>query len=145
MLKFRYRCTDENRVREGFEAMMLRDRPCAKELFGYRYLKGIHFRECGERIVGFYVTQSETFTRGGASTRISFRGRFMKKNGETFFEVYIYPEAIPFLLFLSVYVSISAVVDRVGFFFVTAIFIAFMIGYIKGVKETADFFAQWIR
>ena len=146
MLKFQFECSDENRVRADFKNMILRDTPCGKSIFGNDLLRrGIHFTECETRIKGFYINESENEGTRGSPLRVSFRGRFVKKADKTFFEVYIYPRLFELLFILTAYISISAETEFIGFLLSTVIFIIFMVGYIKGIKATAEFFQRWIK
>ena len=106
---------------------------------------GIHFKECGEKIKGFYISESESEGTRGSPLRVSFVGRFIKKGDKQIFEVLIYPRMVEFLFILIAYISISIAAELIGFVVSTVIFAVFMIGYFKGIKETADFFRQWVR
>ncbi len=146
MLKFQFECSDDKCVRADFENMMLRDTPCGKGIWCNDLLRsGIHFKECGEKIKGFYITESENEGTRGASLRVSFEGRFIKKGDKQIFEVFIYPRMVEFLFVLVAYVSISAVAELIVFLLSTVVFVVFMLGYFKGIKETADFFRRWVR
>ena len=146
VLKFQFECSDEKRVRADFENMMLRDAPCGKGIWGNDLLRsGIHFKECGEKIKGFYISESEREGTRGSPLRVSFVGRFIKNGDKQIFEVLIYPKMVEFLFILIAYISISIATELIGFVVSTVIFAIFMIGYFKGIKETADFFRQWVR
>lgn len=146
MFKFQFECSDEDRVRADFKNMIFRDTPCGKDIFGNDLLRrGIHFKEYENRIKGFYINESENEGTRGSPLRVSFCGRFVKKADKTFFEVYIYPRLVEFLFILIAYVSISVAGELAGFILSTVIFIIFMVGYIKGIKETAEFFQRWVR
>ena len=146
MFKFHFVCSDEERVRTDFENMILRGTPCGKGIFGNDLFgRGVHFKECGDKLKGFYINESENNGTRGSPLRVYFRGKFVRKKNKTFFEVYIYPGLIELLFILAVYISTSIVADLIGFIFSTAIFLIFMFGYIKGITETAEFFERWIR
>ena len=146
MLKFQFECSDEKRVRADFENMMLRDAPCGKGIWGNDLLRsGIHFKECGENIKGFYISESESEGTRGSPLRVSFVGRFIKKGDKRIFEILIYPRMVEFLFILIAYISISIATELIGFVVSTVIFAVFIIDYFKGIKETADFFRQWVR
>ena len=145
MFKYQFECSDEDRIRADFENIMLQDAPCGKGIFGnYLLRRGIHFTECGNSINGFYIDESENEGTRGSPLRVSFRGRFVKKGDKTFFEVYIYPRLFELVFILIAYVSISVEAELIGFLLATVIFIVFMVGYIKGIKETAEFFKRLI-
>lgn len=145
MFKFQFECSDEDRVRADFNNMILRDTPCGKSIFGNDLLRrGIHFTECENSIKGFYIDESENKGTRGSPLRVSFRGRFVKKANKTFFEVYIYPRFFELIFILIAYVSISVAAELIGFLLATVIFIVFMAGYIKGIKETAEIFKRLI-
>ena len=146
MLKFQFECSDEKRVRADFEHMMIRDTPCGKGIWGNDLLRsGIHFKECGDKIKGFYIVGSESEGTRGSPLRVSFAGRFIKKGDKRIFEVLIYPRMVELLLVLIAYISISIAAELIGFVVSTVIFAVFMIGYCKAIKETANFFRQWVR
>ena len=146
MLKFQFECSDEKSVCADFENIMLRDTPRGKGIWGNDLLRsGIHFIECGEKIKGFYSTESENEGTRGSPLRVSFRGKFVKKGDKCIFEVFIYPRLVEFLLILFAYVSISIVAELTGFLFSTVILIIFMLGYIKAIKEAVAFFQRWVR
>ena len=146
MLKFQFECSDEERVRADFENMMLRDMTCGKGIWGNDLLRsGIHFKECGEKIKGFYMTESENEGTRGSPLRVSFEGRFIKKGDKQIFEVLIYPRVVELLVILVAYISISVVAEIIGFVLSTIVFVIFVLGYLKGIKETADFFRRLVR
>ena len=146
MLKFQFECSDEERIRTDFENMMFRDTPCGKGIWGNDLLRsGIHFSKCGEKIKGFYLTESENEGMRGSPLRVSFCGRFVKKGDKCIFEVFIYPRLVEFLFILFTYVSISVVAELIGFLFSTVILIIFMLAYIKAIKKTVAFFQRWVR
>lgn len=145
MFKFRFACSNEGNVRAAFENMMLQDAPCGKGIFGNDLLnRGVHFKECGKRIKGFYIHESEEGTRG-SPVRVSFTGRFVKKKSGTFFEVYVYPRLIEFLLILFAYVFISIEAELIGFLISTVVFVGFMVGYMISMRQTVHFFQRWVR
>lgn len=145
MFKFRFECSDEARVRANFEHLMLQDIPCGKGILGDDLLRrGVHLIECGEQIKGFYIDRSEDECAKGSPLRVSFHGKFAMKANQTVFEVYIYPQLLEFLLILVAYILISIAASLSGFLFSTVVFILFMVGYYKSIKETARFFQQWI-
>ena len=146
MLKFQFECSDEKRVRADFENIMFRDTPCGKGIWGNDLLRsGIHFKECGEKIKGFYIVGSESEGTRGSPLRVSFEGRFIQKGDKQIFEVLIYPRMIELLFILIAYISISIAAKLIGFVLSTVIFAVFMIGYFKGIKETEVFFRRWVR
>ena len=145
MFVFCFECIDEERVRSTFKNMMLRDTPCGKGIWGNDLLRrGIHFKECGERIRGFYLENSEGELRG-SPLRVSFNGRFIKKGDKCIFKVLIYPRLVELILILLSYISISIAAELIVFILSTVIFIVFIWGYIKSIRETVFFFQRWIR
>lgn len=146
MLKFQFKCSEQERVRAEFENMMLCDTPCGKGIFGnHLWKRGIHFKECGERISGFYIQESENEGMRGSPLRVCFRGRFLKKGDGTVLEVYIYPRWIECLLLLLAAVSVSLLADMFGMILSIIVFSIFMVGYMVSIKNTVAFFARWVR
>ena len=146
MLKFQIACSDEERVRSDFETMMHRDTPCGKGIWGnHLWRRGIHFKECGKRIKGFYMTESDNEGTRGSPLRVSFSGRFVQKGDRSFFEVYIYPSPIEFFFILLAYISISIAAPLVASVLVSLVFVVFVVGYMKGIKDAAEFFRRWVK
>ena len=146
MFKFRFKCSDEGRVRTAFENNKFYDRPAGKGIFGNDLQdKGIHFKECGKQIKGFYISESEAEATKGAPIRVEFNGCFIKREDGTFFEVYIYPKPMEFLLVLIAYIILSLASGLFGFLFSTLIFIGFMYVYICNIKETVNIFKKMVR
>ena len=146
MLQFQFECSDEERVRADFENMIRRDTPCGKGIWGNDLLRrGIHFKECGDRIKGFYLENSEGEGTRGSPLRVSFNGRFIKKGDKCVFKVFIYPNLFQLLFMLILAVSVCFTDELIAFLFLTVIFIVFVFGYIKSIRETVAFFQLWVR
>ena len=144
MFRFSFECSDAERVRDTFENIMLRDKPCGKGIFGIDLFgRGVHFKECGETIKGYFIERSENEGVRGSPLHVSFRGRFVEKDNRTFFEVYIYPSLLQALFIIFAY--IFAAIELVAFLLWTAVVAFFMFGYVKNIKEASEFFREWVR
>lgn len=146
MLKYEFKCYNEVQVRAAFEHNMLYDAPSGRGIFGSDlWDSGIHFKECGKRIKGFYLQSSEGDSPHGSPIRVVFNGGFLKKADGTYFVVYIYPRLFELLFILFAFVILFITAELFGLVFCTLIFIGFMYGYIKGIKEAADIFRRLVR
>lgn len=88
-------------MRAFIERRITADTPCGKGMFGRDlYGEGVHFRSCGKFVGGFYLDMSEAETIRGTPLRACFKGRFVKKNNEMFFEGHIYPRMHEVLILL---------------------------------------------
>lgn len=146
MFKFRFACSNEEQVRAMFENMKLQDSSHARSTFGFRlWRRGLHITECGESVKGFYVPEHDWSGSRGSPIRASFRGRFVKKGNDTFFEVCIYPRIPEIAFLIMVYASSMSIAEPIGACFLTFIFLLFCCGYYKNIKEAADAFRCIIR
>lgn len=86
---------------------MSNDLPCRKSFSGEDlYEDGIHFQECGDKIKGFYLSQSEKSSFRNLPVRMYFEGKFTQESGTLFFDVKIYPRMRLILLLLSIFILI---------------------------------------
>lgn len=86
---------------------MSNDLPCRKSFLGEDlYEDGIHFQECGDKIKGFYLSQSEKSSFRNLPVRMYFEGKFTQESGTLFFDVKIYPRMRLILLLLSIFILI---------------------------------------
>ena len=96
MLKLRFLCSDENDIRWVVNQKMTNDFTERKSIWGFDlYRAGIHFTKCNEVIKGFYLDESESESIW-TLPRVSFTGRFVRKDDNLFFDIYIYPRIIEF-------------------------------------------------
>ena len=91
------------------------------------------------------MTESENGGTRGSPLRVSFSGRFVQKGDCSFFEVYIYPSPIEFFFILLAYISISIAAPLVASVLVSLVFVVFVVGYMKGIKDAAEFFRRWVK
>lgn len=86
---------------------MSNDLPCRKSFSGEDlYEDGIHFQECGDKIKGFYLSQSEKSSFRNLPVRMYFEGKFTQESGTLVFDVKIYPRMRLILLLLSIFILI---------------------------------------
>lgn len=108
MFRYRYPCRNKDGFLDRIEYMKSRDLPCGKGLFGKDlYDAGIHFTECGEKVKGFFLKDNEDpVLRGahnGRAVRVWFSGKFTEENGDTYFDVFIYPEIFATVILLVLF------------------------------------------
>lgn len=146
VFKFRFACSNEKQVRNTFQNMMLGNTSHARGFFGFRlWRRGLHITECGESVKGFYVPEHDWSGSRGSPTKASFRGGFVKKGDDTFFEVCIYPRISEFVFIVLVYASSMSIAEPIGACFLTFIFLLFCYGYYTNIKEAADAFRCIVR
>lgn len=141
MYRYRFKCSDEDRVRAHIERRISSDVPDVMGIFNSKfYKKGIHFKLCGEYICGFYLPRDAKPKTGSNASpfRVCFRGRFIKKENETVFEVYIYPRLVELFLLSFILVGF-ALTGKVMGFALAAVGNCFVLSqYGKMIKETAS-------
>ena len=100
MFKYRFPIKNKDNVIYRINQMTSADVPCGKSVFGGDlYDAGIHFTESEEKIKGFFLDCSEVSVRGNP-LRVRFNGRFISKNDDLFFDVFIYPDIFQMLVWL---------------------------------------------
>lgn len=143
MFKYRFICSDEGQIRSDIERRISNDLPCGKGLFGIDlFEQGIHFRECGDCVKGFYLAESEAEAHRGAPIRVSFKGRFTNEKDEPLFEVCIYPRIIELLFLIFAFLFLSVAGKILGFVIAVAVLLFFAKGYSDMIKETVALFAS---
>lgn len=141
IFKYIFACSNEEQVKAMFNNMKLQDSSHARSIFGFRlWRRGLHITECGEFVKGFYVPEHDWNSSRGSPIRASFRGRFVKKRDDTFFEVYIYPRIPEIAFIILTYIASMSVAEPIGACFLTFLFLFFCYGYYTNIKEAADAF-----
>ena len=137
MFKYRFVCSNKETAILNINQKMLNDLPCGKSIFGGNlYSRGIHFKECGEKIRGFYLDKSENKHGRGSQIRVCFTGRFVEENGNLFFDCYIYPRIIEVLFLVLVFMVFASGGKIFGFIMSIAVLLIFGKGYYNMIKET---------
>lgn len=107
MFRYRYRVLNKESFLDRIEYMKSRDMPVGKTFFGRDlYDAGMHFTECGDTVKGFYLESRDGEIIAGRVTRTiraRFRGKFTEKDGNNYFDVFIYPEIFGAALLLAVF------------------------------------------
>lgn len=139
MFKFRFVCTDKDSALQRVNQAMINDRPRRKAMFGGDlYRKGIHFRECGESVRGFYLSENEDESTHGNPPRVCFTGKFVLENDHLYFDVYIHPRIFEVLLIMCAAVSLTFWGEIFGFI-VSAVFLfIFSKEYINLIKAAYE-------
>lgn len=107
MFKYRLTCSDKENILFKINQIMSNDLPCRKSFSGEDlYEDGIHFQECGDKIKGFYLSQSEKSSFRNLPVRMYFEGKFTQESGTLVFDVKIYPRMRLILLLLSIFILI---------------------------------------
>ena len=149
MFKYRFECSSEERIREDFEYMMQRDQPyISRWHFGRRmYSSGIHFVKIDKRISGFYLEHADddTISRRGREISVSFVGKFVRKNGKTYFDVYIYPSIVGTVILAVVVGCFVLSGEPMGIAIALIATLIFGYGYVRSINGAAEFFKNWIR
>lgn len=136
MFKYRFVCSIKEDALLNIKQIMLNDLPCGKTIFGGNlYGRGIHFRECGEKVRGFYIEGSENKVSRGSPIRVCFKGNFVEENGNLFFDCYIYPRIIE-MVFILAFVICSLGGKIFGFIMSVVVLVIFGTGYYNMIKET---------
>ena len=129
---------------KGIEDKMFYDRPVEYSLFYEYYGRGIHFLENGEKIKGYFFYERDSSSGRGSPIKVKFQGSFVEEEGQTFFDVSIYPGLSVVLFWIVAYIS-SIVIGRWdGILIAVSFSIIFGRGYYKSIKETARIFDRMI-
>lgn len=133
MFKYRFACSNKETILYKVKQNMTRDYP-VKSIWGINlYASGVHFQECGEIVKGFYLREGENETTKGSPLRVFFKGQFVYEKEELFFDVFIYPEIIGFVLLIVAFLSI-AFVHPINFIAGVVVLSLFLKGYYDGIK-----------
>ena len=137
MFKHRFSCTDKSNILFQINQSIENDLPCGKSIFGgVLYKSGIHFQECGDKIKGFYLAESENESHRGSPIRVCFSGEFVEEENNLFFDVYIYPRIIEVLFLIYAFIFLSFFGKVTGFITSLVVLCLFGKGYIDMMKDT---------
>ena len=144
MFRYRYLCKDKERFIKGIEDKMFYDRPVEYTLFHDLLGRGIHFRENGEQIKGFFFYDRETTGRGGSPIKIKFKGSFVEEDVQLFFDVSIYPPIWVVLTFVIAIISCINFDRWDGLLIIGTFTFLFARWHYKAIQETARIFDRMI-
>lgn len=145
MFKYRFLCKNKEMFIKGIEDKMFYDRPVEYSLFADFFGRGIHFRENGEQVKGYFFYQRDgSSPRGGSPIQVKFKGSFVEDDGKLFFDVRIYPRLIDVLFWIAAYISCIVVGRWDGILITVVVSFIFFRGFYKSIKETARIFDRMI-
>ena len=136
MLKKRFICTDKRNVLYRIEQIKANDLPCGKSIFGGDlFSEGIHFKETGDKITGFYISESENESHRGSLIRVCFSGRFTEKQDALYFDVSVYPNIVETLILIVAFCCLSFFGKLTGAIIATVVLAFFAKGYYDMIKN----------
>ena len=140
MFRYRFSCDDKMSALYRMNSIKANDLPVGTSLFGADlYKSGIHFKQCGETVKGFFLDRSEDDShRGGSQTRVCFFGKFVDDNDVLYFDVYIYPHVFQVLLLLVLLVSLSLTGKVIAYVISVVVLVIFTKSYVDMAKATLD-------